>query len=255
METISNHYRSPSEQLDEQQTSRLIGMGWQIPTGDSDNSCIEDDPDGSPNIFVEEPAPVNCKKLAEICTATLINILRVTHPVQLEYESFDSDGNEIALPELMLKRQAKQAEHEETLRNLLLSALVEITGLQDLEFNEDGIIRGISYGSISTYISFSGSSPQYVRLLGVLKTNIKPTQKLLKWLNRINTDTENLQLFHSEGALLARSETFATPFMRLNIQHAVQSFCEKADEINAFFRIEFSEYAADISKSPSQFKH
>jgi len=103
-EATGNRYLARSERLDPGQIAELVATGWQNPTGSPEESTPEDDPDGSPNFFLEFPAPVCCPEAAGLAVDTLARILRVPHPGFLEYEAFDTDGNAILLPSLGLKR-------------------------------------------------------------------------------------------------------------------------------------------------------
>jgi hypothetical protein len=57
VETTSNAYLSKPEKLNERQVVMLLQSGWSDSTASPDESTPENDPDGSPNFFVEFPDP------------------------------------------------------------------------------------------------------------------------------------------------------------------------------------------------------
>lgn len=83
-EATSNRYLAQSERLDPAQIAELVAAGWRNPTGSPEESTPEDDPDGSPNFFVEFPAPVRSAEVAKMAVHTLASIMRVPHPWFLE---------------------------------------------------------------------------------------------------------------------------------------------------------------------------
>lgn len=95
IETTSNSYLAKPDKLNRRQIATLIEAGWCSPTGTPAESTPENDPDGSPNFFVEFSTPVSYGAVANLTVRTLANILRVPHPGSLEYETFDADGKAI----------------------------------------------------------------------------------------------------------------------------------------------------------------
>jgi hypothetical protein len=100
VETISNHFRDADAQLTKAQIAKLVKLGWQLPT--RPDSTPENDFYGSPNFFVDVFQPVDSESLAAMMILTLIQIIGVTDPADLEYEARDAEGNAVALPELGL---------------------------------------------------------------------------------------------------------------------------------------------------------
>jgi hypothetical protein len=106
VETTSNSNLTKSEQLTERQIANLIDAGWNVPTGTPADAAPENDPDGSPNFFVEFAVPVSCEAVANLAVRTLSEILSVPHPAFLQYQAIDdTEGNwkAMALPDLGLK--------------------------------------------------------------------------------------------------------------------------------------------------------
>ena len=103
METTSNAFLAKYQQFTAEQISCLLKAGWQAPTEQPDKSTPEDDPDGSPNYFIDFPASASSKALAQLAVHLFTEILHVPHPGNLEYGAFDDDDNEVLLPELGLR--------------------------------------------------------------------------------------------------------------------------------------------------------
>ena len=170
IETASNSYLDGPEQLYEEQVVTLIEAGWERPSGAPTESTHESDPDGSPNFFVDFPAPVSYESVANLTVRTFSEILRVPHPGSLQYLAFDDDNQAIALPELGLKLEIRTEEAEEVdASKLLLDTLRECTDISALNYDGDGDI-GILSGSALTIIRLINDS-KHIRLFEVAVEN------------------------------------------------------------------------------------
>lgn len=103
VETISNHFLFEEEQLDSKQIASLIKIGWHSPTGTPEEATPEDDPDGSPNFFVDYPANTDFSEHAGLAVQTFAKILRVQHPRFLQIKAFDANGTKLNLKKLGLQ--------------------------------------------------------------------------------------------------------------------------------------------------------
>ena len=89
------------EELSSEDYETMKVLGWKIPTRFPD---VVGDPDGSPNFFVDASYPVDFAKLATLTEATFRNVYKRSHPGELKYKAFHSDGDSIRFPTLRLKR-------------------------------------------------------------------------------------------------------------------------------------------------------
>jgi len=123
IETTSNNYLSGVDQLSPVEISSLTSTGWGAPTGDRVTSTPENDPNGSPNFFVQFAAPVPYEAVAKLAVRTIAEILRIPHPRSLQYQAFDEEQSEIALPTLALSSPGQQANR--AIRSILKRPLSE----------------------------------------------------------------------------------------------------------------------------------
>ncbi len=255
VETTSNNYLAMPEQLNKRQISALIDAGWHAPTGLPAKSTPENDPDGSPNYYFDFPARKSFRTLADMAVSTLAKILRVPYPGFLEYDLFDSAGNEMALPELGLKRSVRsmQAEQEAALPQLLLATIRELTGIADLDFDNDGDIS-IRYGSVAAFIRLM-ASPSHVRICSPLLTKVDDTPELLAHLNEINSGSNYLRYFVRDGVIFAVADVPAAPYVSDHVTHAMQDFCQITDGLNSLLQAEYGGQALFMEAMPSLRKH
>ncbi|HSW40303.1 MAG TPA: hypothetical protein VLL97_12515 [Acidobacteriota bacterium] len=67
----------------------------EFPTGKPGESTPEEAPDCFPNLFIDLPTPIEAARIATQAITALSEILRIPHPEFLQYEAFDTDGNEL----------------------------------------------------------------------------------------------------------------------------------------------------------------
>ena len=103
-EASSNSFIDPEASLIDDQYATMAGLGWQRATELPSETGLSDDPDGSPNFFVDVASPVNHAALSQLAVATLRDIYGVLHPGGLTYSSFHQTGMSIRFPMLGLKR-------------------------------------------------------------------------------------------------------------------------------------------------------
>jgi hypothetical protein len=252
-ETSSNEFISKAAHMDDTQLTLMGKLGWTPPTGKLDEATPENDPDGSPNFHIDCPVPQNLSEIAQRTTDTFTVALRVPHPGFLEYEAFDSDDQQLNFPVLGLKRTQHQVHVDiETLVGGLLSTLQAITGIEDLEFDDDGDI-GLTRDDLPVFVRFAGSTP-HVRFHTPLLLNIEQSPELLSALNALNA-IDSLHVFHREGTLVAFLDIPATPLVPEHIISGLQKFCDDALGIKAWAELEFGGTGFDSTALPSILKH
>lgn len=254
VEAVSNAYLPASEQIDEARIARLGELGWQAPTGTAASSTPEDDPDGSPNFFIEFARPVPFAALAELAVRTMVEVLRIAHPNFLEYQALDAGGNGLAYPELGLKRATRTAaEQRADLAERLLATLKEATGVGNLETDGDGDIE-VRYGSVVAFVRLVDDPPA-VRIRAVLVVDVEATPALLARLNELNTAVAHLHFVAYRRAIGAVTEVHAAPFVPEHVARALYAFCELCDGIDELLRSEFGGRTIVAEAMPSTMKH
>lgn len=251
LETTSNFFMDDAHQLSDEGIARLMGLGWHAPTSDPEHSSPRDDPDGSPNFFIDFPLPLNCKELAGLTVRTFTEVLNVPHPGYLEYEAFRLGGESIPLPMLGLKRVIQSGESEEhgRLSQLLLDTIKELTGIGEWSFDDDGDIGGIRYGSAVTHARLIEDRP-YIRFHSLLISNVVDTQRLLVRVNEMNAETGFMHMVVKDGAVLAVSDVLVTPFIASHVAHALGNFSQTAENLHDTLQAEFGDFVSDPQHSP-----
>ncbi len=259
VETTSNSYLSTQEQLYAKQISSLLEAGWQAPTGSANESTPENDPDGSPNFFVEFVAPVALRSVAKLAIQTFTMILNVPYPLALEYEAFESDGEVLTLPELGLK-QAKQAsrddqheKHPENLPVLLLATLRQHTGLEDLAYDDDGDIC-LQYGGAQVYVRLLSGAP-FVRYCCRILDDLEPSHALLLHLNDMNTREPMVHFAVRGEAIFALADTCVAPFEAEHVTLALAHFCVIVDSMASLLQADFGGQTTCVDLMSSSLRH
>lgn len=250
-ETTSNAYLSERESLSEEEIRLLQDAGWLPPTGTPAASTPEADPDGSPNFHIDFPDPVAHAEVARLAGATLSGILRIPHPGFLEYEAFDASGNSLLLPKLGLKRAERGAAPD--LARRLLAVLREVTGIVDLDFDEEGDIA-VRFGSALIFI-FQPGDASHVRLYSPLALNVRESRRLLARLNEFNAGTGHMHFFHRDESVHAMAEIPATPFVADHFALALRQFSKTADGIHDLLEAEFGGNIPHSEVMPNRLRH
>jgi hypothetical protein len=255
VETTSNSYLSKEEQLNERQLAALIEIGWHEPTGTPANSTPERDPDGSPNFFMEFPAPVSCEAVANLAVRTFTEILRLPHPGNLEYEAFDEDTGAMALPELGLRLAVRtpQTDDQEDLATALLATLRETTELPNLEYDDDGDI-GLRNGSAKVFVRLI-REPLCVRIYSPLLQDVEENPDILVRLNDINANQPLMRFVYRNGIIFGVTDIVAAPFVSAHVAQAFEHFCAIADGMDNLLQAEFGGRTTYPETMPSLLKH
>ena len=256
-ETTSNSYLAKPEKLNKQQIAVLIEAGWNDPTGGPKAATPEMDPDGSPNFFVDFPAPVSFEAVAKLAVQTFSEILRVPHPGSLQYEAFGQGDQVLAVPDLGLKRAAPAPDRgaQKDLPQLLLATLEAQTKLTGLEYDEDGDIA-IRFGSAIVFIRLTDDLPCvrfYSRLLhGVDEGD---SASIYARLNDMNVREPLMRLALLGDSIYAISEICAEPFVKDHVIQALAHFCEMATIMDCVLQAEFGGQTAFGDPMRSTLKH
>jgi hypothetical protein len=257
VETTSNSYLNKKEQLNEQQISFLIDVGWQAPTSTPSDSTPEKDPDGSPNYFVSFPAPVSFTEVVNLTVRTFAEVLRVPHPGRLKYFAFDENAGNFELPELGLKleNQKSKPAKEKDIPEQLLDTIRETTGVSDLDFDKDGDI-GIRYRSAFPIIRLI-ENRSFVRIFSPILREVEESHQLFSKLNEINANPfeKLMRFFFNDSAIYAVVEILADPFVSEHIAQTLYHFSTLADSMGTLLQGELGGQTAFEAWLPSSLKH
>lgn len=239
-EVAANAFLSPGDWVDEAGLEQLQHLGWRPPTGSPKASTPEQAPDGSPNYFMQCPIPFDSTLLADIAVRTLRQVLGVPHPGFLEYESFDADGKRLSFPSLGLRKVRKKAKpnSSKSLYALLLATMRQITGIADLEFDEDGDVP-VCYGSIVTFTSLAADG-SHARIRAPLAVDVTPSSEMLMRINEVNTSTRYLRIVFGGTAIMAVTEVPVVPFVQEHFAAVFQEVCRVGDALSDVLRAEFT---------------
>ena len=255
VETTSNSYLAKPEQLNKRQVATLVAAGWKDPTGDPGESTPESDPDGSPNFFLEFASPVAFDAVANLTVRTFAEILRVPYPGSLQYEAFEREGQALALPELGLKlaERPPTPDKQEDLPQLLLATLKERTGVNDLEFDDDGDI-GIRHGSALACVRLVGDAP-FVRFYSRILHDLEDNGDILSRLNDINARQPMVHFVFRGDAIFALADICGAPFVADHVAHALVHFCSIVDGTDRLLQAEFGGETTFVEAVTSSLRH
>lgn len=233
IEITSNHFLEDEDRLNRRQMSWLRSHGWNSPTGKLNEATPAKEPHGSPNYHIDFPAPVNAGELARIAIETLVNGLEISHPARLVYKAFDTDGKALSLKELGLKAADIQ---DKPLMEKVLEVFREVTGIADLERDEDGdvMIRYRSIGVCATPLE------NKVRLSSALITDAVESPALLCKLNQLNFGPQGIRCVHHEKTVFAAFDMPANPFVPEHLAEEMREFTTVAEGFALVLRAEFS---------------
>lgn len=247
-EVSSNAYLVRHDRFTDAQLAQLAVEGWHPPTGSPDEATPEDDPDGSPNFFIQYPDPIDSVRIANQAVSTLIGIFRIPHPGFLTYEGADCQGNAMTFPALGLKRTLADGENSPAVvAERLLGLVREITGIQSLDYDEDGDI-GFVFGGTDTFVRLVGNPP-YARLYAPLMRHAVESRELLEQLNALNARTGHMRFYVMDGTVFAVADVPAAPLEFAHLDAALGRFCEIANGMQAVFEAKFARDVADSDAS------
>ncbi len=246
VEVTSNHFLKGDDRLSRHQMSWLRAHGWRAPTGKPTESTPEQDPDGSPNYYIDFPESVPASEIVPLVIDTLANGLKFPYPGALVYESFDANGEALVFQELGLKRLDRQ---EHRVMAQVLAVFRNVTGIADLELDEDGDVS-VRYGSI---LVSALQLDDRVRLFSALLTDVAETPTLLRKLNQINDGTHRIRCFLHGETVYASLDVPASPFVPKHLETGMGAFTETAEGLAVVLRAEFSGNVVIEPSGPATF--
>lgn len=255
IEMTSNAFLPSGQQFDASQLARLTELGWFAPTGTPDEATPELDPDGSPNHYIEFAVPVDFASVARFVTATLLDVLKISHPHRLDYEAFDGEGASVFVLGLGLARHPAESEAglPKPEKQDLRSVVREVTGIAALDYDQDGDLV-VRYGELPIIITPHEASGT-VSLFSPLVDDLEETPSLMTKLNTVNTGLGPLHLFLHENTLCARCVLPADPLVTSHLSRMLRQFGEIVEAQQAAFSHEFSGEAFVAGKGGSKFTH
>ncbi len=255
-EAVSNGYLAETNQLTGDQVAALTAAGWRSPTHAPDASKAEKDSAGSPNFFADFDAPVPLDEVADLAVRTLAQVFEVSHPDQIEYDAFDTEGNQISFPGLCRRRALRPgsaAESESSFAQELTAAIREITGFGDLEFDNDGDIF-LPRGSQVVFVRRLGATP-FVRIWSPLVRGVDETSDLLGQLNSLNASAGLVRFSVHDGVIFAEADVAAEPIVAKHVDLALRRFCGATDSVDAMLQRQFGGRTAFIELPPGALLH
>jgi hypothetical protein len=258
VETISNRYLPDGERLNRKQMSALRKIGWKVPTGSAQQSTPESDPDGSPNYHVDFPVPVPVDQIAELTIATFAEIHGVAYPGNLDYEAFDDEGNPLDLSELGLKRRAQNlikdaAANKDALKMRLRTTLRALTGIDELDFDDDGDI-GVRCGSVIAFARLVEEGPT-VQVFAPLVQKISTNPAVMEKLNDMNAKNLRMRLFVLDDTVYGVADIPVEPYVENLVAREFDHFCKTADDLDNLLQGEFGGRTAFYEWIPSVSRH
>ncbi len=102
-EAVGNQYLEPSFRLSPKAVRHLKSLGWQAPTY-IQAEVLEEPAEGSPNNYVDVPAPASFRDLAELAVRTFREVFDVFEPSELNYRGYSSVYDSVRFPQLGITR-------------------------------------------------------------------------------------------------------------------------------------------------------
>ena len=232
IEVKSDHFRDDDDQLTFKQVIDLAAIGWSAPTGTPEQSTPESDIDGSPNFFSDVPVPLKLKTLEALIGRTFTEVFGVSTPDALDYEAYDCEGNSLSLPALGLEPvvNSQDSNLNPKLPQLLLDVVRELTGINTLDWDEEGDIGGITLGGISAFIRLVENRP-YLRIYSPILMMAYGSLALLEKLNELNCINGFMHVcLMPNDCVMAVSDVLVSPFVTSHVANALGNYLQTADE-------------------------
>ncbi len=256
-EAVSNAYLAETDQLTGDQVEALTAAGWRSPTHEPDAGEAEKDRAGSPNFFADFDASVPFNEVAALAVRTLTQIFEVAHPGQLEYDAFDTKGDQISFPGLCRRRAQRPSsasESDSSFAQELLAAIRAVTGFGDLEFDNDGDICLPLRWSHVVFVRRLGATP-FVRIWSPLVRGVDETPELLGQLNLLNASAGLVRFSVHDGVVFAEADVAAEPVVAKHVDLALRRFCGATDGVDVMLQREFGGRTAFIEPPPGPLLH
>jgi hypothetical protein len=229
-EVSSNAVLPPQSQLTRPQIDRLLQLGWRPPTGTVASSTPEDDAEGSPNFFLDLPAPVDTARLAKLAVSTFVEVLQVPYPSGLIpqgwAEPMTSEPPESAGPSptgpTPETPDSVRAKVREIVRELLRDPTVDADGKGDFQ---------LRVGSAAVYIRPMDDMPA-VAIFSPVLTRLETTDLVLREINELNKKVRFARLLAVDDAVIAATEVHVEPFVWPAVQRAITGLLHFADDLD-----------------------
>lgn len=233
VEATSNAFLHGAEKLEPRATRKLAALSWHAPTGRPDQATPEKDPAGSPNYFRHFGADADLNVVVELAVRTLHEVLDAPSPILLKYEALDEDGSEAAYDELGLKRTIRDPKVPlAKLAKSLLRTVREHTGLTDLDYDEDGVLR-LDHGEVSFIIRLVNSPPM-VEFCTPLVDGVRKNKAALELLNDLNRRCGATRFVLHQDSFAAVSDVPAIPFVAGHVTRRMDRFVQLVDGVGTF---------------------
>jgi hypothetical protein len=233
VEVVSNNFLKGKDRLNRRQISWLRTNGWKVPNGRGDEATPAKDPSGSPNYFVDLPASVAAGDIARLAVEALVHGLEIPSPASLVYGSFERNGRDLRFEELGLTPAVLKGSR---LMEKVLEVFREVTGLAELQLDEDGDVS-VLYKELIVYAT---PIEDKVRLASRLANDVVETPALLHTLNELNIASHGSRcVFHRERIFLV-FDIPANPFFSEYLALGIKEFSDTAEKLAFLLRDEFS---------------
>lgn len=253
-EISSNANLSPGDRLSRAQAAELVSAGWAKPTDTPKRFTADTELEGSPNFFIDFPAPVEVERISKQTIAALTRVLRIPRPEMLEYAAFDADGRPIEFSELGIRRIEKRPQiNPGRISRRLLACLRKFTGIADLDYDEDGDI-GLIFDNVSMFIRILGNPPT-VRFYAPLVHGARESRSLLKRLNELNSGFGSMHFFILNRTIGAVAEIPAAPLHHEVLAQTMNQFCSVVDGVNKQLNEEFGRKRSYLKQPKSTMVH
>ncbi len=135
----------------------------------------------------------------------------------------------------------------------LLATVRATTGLQDLDFDEDGDI-GVRYGTAMTYLRLIGE-PQHVHIFCPILRDVEESAELFIKLNELNANQWLIRFFFRNGVVYGAADLPAEPLVVEHIGPSISRFCAIVDGTGSLLQAELGGQTAFIEFAPSLLRH
>ena len=253
VETTSNGYLLKEYQLNEGQIVNLARMGWEVPSKTPETVSESKEPGGSPNFYVDVASPAPHEAIAHLVARTFFEIYCVPDPGSLLYDAFKRKSNLIDLPNLGITRRAPQEDDVQDIATLLLETIKGVTGLTDIEPDQDGDI-GISCGSAVTYIRPIDDGKR-IHLFSPVVRDVAESNEVIERLKSINANTTDMQFTFVSGAMYAGVDVPADPYDSNQVAKIFEQFSQVADCMGILLQGEFGGKTWIAKTLPTVMRH
>jgi len=219
-ETCSNAFLQGADRLGDDEIAGLLKLGWLEPTGSPQDSTPENDPDGSPNFYID--AAIDLDDLAELAVETLSGTLAVPYPAMLRYRAGDSSGYEKRIAVLRLQEATDAQPEEGKLLQFVQETLASVPGVTRADVDEGGL--QITLDGLTVTVS-AFEQHRLLRLRSLLLTEGKPSVELLLTMNHYNRDCPVLRVALDDDGVHALTELPTVSLSVACLLERFQEFC------------------------------